>query len=136
MYMPFILLRLWGWPGFWAFLIPNVLGCAAFGFVLDGQRSRALAAKLGWMCALFSAVTVAYQCYFAGWAAGWLALAAREKYQAIAGLEDVSDNPFPTLTAILNPDSLKEAELDAMAEAETQTAIAREHDAGDTPPRF
>ena len=65
-----------------------------------------------------------------------LALAAREKYQAIAGLEDVSDNPFPTLTAILNPDSLKEAELDAMAEAETQTAIAREPDAGDTPPRF
>ena len=65
-----------------------------------------------------------------------LALAAREKYQAIAGLEDVSDDPFPMLTAILNPDSLKEAELDAMAEAEPQTAIAREPDAGDTPPRF
>jgi len=40
------------------------------------------------------------------------------------------------LTRILNPDSLKEAELDAMAEAETQTAIAREPDAGTTPPRF
>jgi hypothetical protein len=65
-----------------------------------------------------------------------LALAAREKYQAIAGLEDVSDDPFPMLTRILNPDSLKEAELDAMAEAETQTAIAREPDPGTTPPRF
>ena len=69
MYLPFMMLRLWGWPGFWAFFVPNVLGCAAFGFVLDGQRSRALAARLGWMCALFSAVTLAYQCYFAGWAA-------------------------------------------------------------------
>jgi hypothetical protein len=69
MYLPFMMLRLWGWPGFWAFFVPNVLGCAAFGFILDGQRSRALAARLGWMCALFSAVTLAYQCYFAGWAA-------------------------------------------------------------------
>lgn len=69
MYLPFILLRLWGWPGFWAFFIPNVLGCAAFGFVLDRARSRMLMRRLGWMCALFSAVTLAYQAYFAGWAA-------------------------------------------------------------------
>jgi hypothetical protein len=69
MYLPFIMLRLWGWTGFLAFLIPNVLGCAAFGFVLDRDRSRALAARLGWTCALFSAITVAYQCWFAGLAA-------------------------------------------------------------------
>jgi len=69
MYLPFIMLRLWGWPGFWAFFVPNVLGCAMFGFVLDRERSRALAARLGWACALFSAVTVAYQCWFAGWIA-------------------------------------------------------------------
>lgn len=67
MYLPFILLRLWGWPGFWAFFVPNVVGCALFGFVLDRTRSRALAARLGWACSLFSAVTVAYQCWFAGW---------------------------------------------------------------------
>jgi hypothetical protein len=67
--LPFIMLRLWGWTGFLAFLIPNVLGCAAFGFVLDRDRSRALAARLGWTCALFSAITVAYQCWFAGLAA-------------------------------------------------------------------
>jgi hypothetical protein len=69
MYLPFIMLRLWGWTGFLAFLVPNVVGCAAFGFVLDRDRSRALAARLGWTCALFSAITVAYQCWFAGWAA-------------------------------------------------------------------
>lgn len=69
MYLPFIMLRLWGWPGFWAFFVPNVLGCALFGFVLDADRSRRLVARLGWACALFSAVTVAYQCWFAGWAA-------------------------------------------------------------------
>ena len=71
MYLPFVMMRLWGWPGFWAFFVPNVLGCAAFGFVLDAGRSRALAARLGWTCALFSAVTVAFQCYFAGWVAQW-----------------------------------------------------------------
>lgn len=71
MYLPFIMLRLWGWPGFWAFLVPNVVGCTLFGLVLDRERSRALARRLGWTCALFSAVTVAYQLYFAGWAAQW-----------------------------------------------------------------
>jgi hypothetical protein len=69
MYLPFVMLRLWGWPGFWAFFVPNVLGCAAFGFVLDARRSRGLVARLGWACALFGAVTIAYQCWFAGWIA-------------------------------------------------------------------
>ena len=64
-----------------------------------------------------------------------LAQAAREKYDTIRDLDDVSDDPFPMLTRVLNPDSLKEAELDAMAEAEEQTAIARGVD-GDEPPRF
>ena len=71
MYLPFIMLRLWGWPGFWAFLVPNVVGCTLFGLVLDREHSRALARRLGWTCALFSAVTIAYQLYFAGWAAQW-----------------------------------------------------------------
>ena len=56
-----------------------------------------------------------------------LAAKARGRLGEIAGKEDVSDNPFPTLTAWLNPDSLKEAELDAIAE--TGTVIARENDA-------
>jgi len=51
-----------------------------------------------------------------------LAMASREKLNLIAGKEDVSDDPFPMLTRLVNPDSLKEAELDAMAEADAQIA--------------
>ena len=61
-----------------------------------------------------------------------LATKARERLGMIAGKEDVSDNPFPTLTAWLNPDSLKEAELDAMAEADA--VIAREDNSGASGP--
>ena len=51
-----------------------------------------------------------------------LAQASREKLNLIADKKDVSDDPFPMLTRIINPDSLKEAELDAMAEADAQIA--------------
>ena len=61
-----------------------------------------------------------------------LAQQSRDRLDELAGLDDVSDNPFPALTAFLNPDSLKEAELDAMAEAET--AIARQDDSGESQP--
>ena len=61
-----------------------------------------------------------------------LATKARERLGMIAGKEDVSDNPFPTLTAFLNPDSLKEAELDAMAESDA--VIAREDNSGSSGP--
>jgi outer membrane protein assembly factor BamD (BamD/ComL family) len=61
-----------------------------------------------------------------------LAQRAREKFGAIKDLEDVSDDPFPMLTRVLNPDSLKEAELDAMAEADA--VIAREDNSGTAPP--
>ncbi|MEI7780531.1 MAG: tetratricopeptide repeat protein, partial [Planctomycetota bacterium] len=57
-----------------------------------------------------------------------LAQASREKLGKINGLEDVSDDPFPLLTRVLNPDSLKEAELDAMAESDAM--IAREDNSG------
>jgi len=55
-----------------------------------------------------------------------LAQRARGRFDTIRDLADVSDDPFPALSRLLNPDKLKEAELDAMVEAET--AIAR----GDT----
>ena len=61
-----------------------------------------------------------------------LAQQARDRLDKYNGLADVSDNPFPMLTAVLNPDSLKEAELDAMAEADT--AIARGDNSGIAPP--
>ncbi len=63
-----------------------------------------------------------------------LAQQAREKYLGIKDKADVSDDPLPLLSRVLNPDSLKEAELDAMAEAETQ--ISRQDESGIAPPRF
>ncbi len=62
-----------------------------------------------------------------------LAQQARDKLQSIEGLADVSDDPFPMLTRVLNPDSLKEAELDAIAEADEM--IARQNDDGSGPQR-
>jgi outer membrane protein assembly factor BamD (BamD/ComL family) len=60
-----------------------------------------------------------------------LAQQARQKFDAIKDRPDVSDDPFPLLTRVLNPDSLKEAELDAMAEADAM--IARESPSGVAP---
>lgn len=106
MYLPFILLRLWGWPGFWAFFVPNVVGCAAFGFLLDARRSRALAGRLGWACALFSAFTVAYQCHFAGWASQWAvggpdALAAGTAGGSDAGMRTLASTGVPILLLVV-----------------------------------
>jgi len=67
MYLPLILLRDYGWPGFIAFAVPNVLGCAAFGYVVDRQRSEALRAKLGGAMVAFAAATILYQCAFLTW---------------------------------------------------------------------
>jgi TolA-binding protein len=61
-----------------------------------------------------------------------LAQQARQKFDEIRDREDVSDDPFPLLTRVLNPDALKEAELDAMAEADA--LIAREDSSGIAPP--
>jgi outer membrane protein assembly factor BamD (BamD/ComL family) len=55
-----------------------------------------------------------------------LAEQALAKLDGIEGLEDVSDDPLPMLSRVLNPDALKEAELDAMAEAEAGPVVARE----------
>ena len=60
-----------------------------------------------------------------------LAQQARQKFEAIKDRPDVSDDPFPMLTRVLNPDALKEAELDAMAEADAQ--IARQDPSGIAP---
>jgi recombinational DNA repair protein (RecF pathway)/outer membrane protein assembly factor BamD (BamD/ComL family) len=60
-----------------------------------------------------------------------LAERARSRLGDLEGLEDVSDNPLPMLTQLLNPDSLKEAELDAMAEADE--VIARQDASGAGP---
>lgn len=67
LFLPTVLRRLLGWPGFFAFAIPNVLGCAAFGFVLNQRSSRRLRRMHRPAMLLFSAVTIAYQLLLAGW---------------------------------------------------------------------
>jgi outer membrane protein assembly factor BamD (BamD/ComL family) len=63
-----------------------------------------------------------------------LAQQARTRFDEIQEREDVSDNPFPMLARLLNPDALKNAELDAMAEAEM--AIARQDGSGAGQPLY
>jgi hypothetical protein len=64
MYLPAILLRNWGWPGFWVFAIFNVLGCAGFGYLCSRERSERLCSQHSGAMMAFSAVTVAYQVFF------------------------------------------------------------------------
>ena len=43
MFLPVILLGRFGWAGFLAFAIPNLIGCVGFGYVFDADRSRRFA---------------------------------------------------------------------------------------------
>lgn len=67
MFLPFVLLGQFGWPGFFAFLIPNVIGCAAFGYVLTPTRQQFVRERCAGVCLWFSLATMAYQAFFAGW---------------------------------------------------------------------
>ncbi len=65
MFLPIIMLERYGWPGFLIFAIPNVLGCAAFGYVLKNrERSRRLIERHRLMMRCFSIVTLAYHAFF------------------------------------------------------------------------
>lgn len=66
-FLPFLMLRLHGWPGFWLFLVPNVLGCTLFGWWFTPESSRAFCVRHQKLMAGFSAVTVAYQVAFLVW---------------------------------------------------------------------
>jgi len=86
MYLPVILLRDLGWPGFLAFAIPNVLGAVAFGYVLrSGARSEALVARQGPALRWFSITTVAFHAYFAAF--------------LVTILSPASSGPWPGLVA-------------------------------------
>lgn len=85
LFLPVVLRRLMGWPGFAAFAIPNVIGCAAFGFVLDRRRSRRLVRNHRGAMVAFGAVTIAYQLLLAGWT-GRVALGPAAGGWAGAGL--------------------------------------------------
>jgi hypothetical protein len=68
LYLPRIMIERWGWPGFIAFAVPNVVGCAAFGYVVrTPQRSRMLVQRHGTVMVGFSIITVAYHLFFIVW---------------------------------------------------------------------
>jgi hypothetical protein len=65
MFLPIILMHRYGWLGFVIFSVPNVLGCAAFGYVLKTpERSKALVEKYKTAISLFALVTIAFHIFF------------------------------------------------------------------------
>jgi len=91
MFLPVIMLRDYGWLGFLAFAVPNVVGCTIFGWCMPPERGRRLLARAGWVAALFSVVTIAYHLFFTGFAArmlagDWLRTGAVGSLQLIAGV--------------------------------------------------
>ena len=65
MFLPRIMIERFGWPGFLVFAIPNVIGCAAFGYVVKTrQRSEAMVASHATAMTWFSIVTIAYHMFF------------------------------------------------------------------------
>ncbi len=79
MFLPIILLRDFGWPGFLVFAVPNVLGCAAFGYVLrDAGRRADLLRRHERAAVLFSATTIAYHMFFMAFLATMVARGASQ----------------------------------------------------------
>ncbi|MFM1804913.1 MAG: hypothetical protein RL136_1792 [Planctomycetota bacterium] len=66
MFAPILIGSLLGWPGIVAFAIPNILGCALFGYLRSAEQSRRETRDHALAMALFSGATVAYQVFFAG----------------------------------------------------------------------
>ena len=68
MFLPILLLRWWGWPGFVAFAVPNILGCVAFGYVFTPETSRRFVTRFAPSIRWFAWVTIAFQSWFGAWA--------------------------------------------------------------------
>ena len=87
MYLPVILLRELGWPGLLVFAVPNVLGAAAFGYVLGGRlRSDALLARHEPAARWFSIIAIAYHAYFAAFLTTILAPAGHAPWPGLIAL--------------------------------------------------
>ncbi|MDA0295513.1 MAG: hypothetical protein O3A31_05995, partial [Planctomycetota bacterium] len=63
MFLPIILLGRFGWAGFWAFAIPNLIGCVAFGYLFTPERSRRFATAHAGPIRWFSIATIAFQIF-------------------------------------------------------------------------
>ncbi|MDP1661953.1 MAG: hypothetical protein Q8L55_08555 [Phycisphaerales bacterium] len=70
MFLPALLWRDYGVWSFAAFALPNIVGAAAMGLVMRSPRaSSVFLERHRWACFAFSAVTVAFQVFFAAWVA-------------------------------------------------------------------
>jgi hypothetical protein len=68
MFLPVILLRQFGFPGWLIFALPNVIGAAAMGWILRSRRdSRTLIRNHAPACSAFSLVTIAFHFFFVSW---------------------------------------------------------------------
>ncbi len=68
MFLPILLLRWWGWQGFVAFAVPNILGCVAFGYIFTPETSRRFVERFAPTMRWFAWVTIAFQSWFGSWA--------------------------------------------------------------------
>jgi hypothetical protein len=73
MFLPHVMLERFGWPGFIAFAVPNILGCAGFGYVLSRANAKRLRAKHATAMTWFSLVTIAFHIFFVCLLWRWLA---------------------------------------------------------------
>lgn len=78
-FLPVLLLRDYGWVTLAGFTLANVLGAAAFGWVMTRERQKAFLANHKPLLKLFSHVTIAFQLFFVVWISalvGWWLLLA------------------------------------------------------------
>ena len=118
MFLPIILLRELGWPGFLIFAVPNILGCAAFGYVLRNAGRRAdLMRRHQPAAVLFSATTIAYHMFFMAFLATMVARGASQAllttlalpagvYLAGYGLSWLPQRFWPVVAAVLYAGSM------------------------------
>ena len=68
MFLPVLLVREYGVWGWIVFAVPNVIGAAAMGWVIQSpEQSRAIVSAQRHAILAFSAITAAFQLFFAAW---------------------------------------------------------------------
>lgn len=118
MFLPIIMLDRYGWPGFLVFALPNVIGCAAFGYVLrTRERSEECVARHHVAMRWFSLVTIAFHMFFLAFMAlafipalherPWLAMAIPAVVYALGfALTDLSPRVWPWFATLIYAGSL------------------------------
>ena len=68
MFLPVLMVRDFGFLGWLVFALPNIIGAAAMGWVLARPgAAQKIVAEHAVACQCFSAVTIAFHCFFVSW---------------------------------------------------------------------